>query len=209
MSFYAAIHPFQLSSRYPEPSGFFAPIEMRKSLLTSIRNQMRVERGNILVSSESGNQCMVHYKISRHNFLVELQEYAVNLDHGSSEAIYMGTEQTRFNHLVEIRNNPGIYLPIFFLFPTQISIPQQKFPVFVGSADKLQIELAEIDKELRARERVDIGDVQLYFEASEEDMEDYEASHEGTEHFWPSFQFIILDNLIKNCIQYKLPLFIF
>lgn len=198
-----------MTSRYPEAGSFFASLETRKVLLDAVRNQLRIERGDPMGSSETGNQCIAYYKIARSNFLGDLQEYAAGLDHGNLESIYMGMEQTRFNHLIEIRNNIGIYLPVFFFFPMQIPIKQTAFPIFVGSALKLDTELQELQKSLKPHENVNIGEVKLHFEATEEDVEDYEASHEGTENFWPCFQCIILESLIKNCIQYKLPIFIF
>lgn len=209
MNFHTAIHPFQMTAAYPKSGNFFASLDNRKALLNATRGQIKSEVGDCIISSERGNKHILYYQIPRDNFLADLQEYATSLDHTNLEHVYMGMEQTCFNHLVEIRNNIGIYLPIFFMFPLQISIKQNALPIFVGSAVKLQSELNEIKKSLNPHDKVKLGDIQNNFEPTEEDMEDYEASHEGTDNFWACFGYIIFEKLVQMSIQSQLPIFVF
>lgn len=209
MKFQATIHPFQLTSAHPVPGSFFHSLETRKALLNSVREQIKSESSAPVVSSEQGNRCIAQVQIARENFLGDLQEFCAVQDYDSVEALYMGQQQSRFNHLIEIRNNVGIYLPVFFFFPFQIFPKQSRLPIFVGSAVKLQIELAEIDKALNAKSKIDLGEMGTMFSATEEDVEDYEATHEGVEHFWASFAHSVLGSLVKKSIQTKLPIFVF
>lgn len=209
MNFHAAIHPLQMKAKHPDSNSFFAPLENRRELLNALREQIKIVRGDEYVSSERGNDCAAYFNITQDNFLRHLQEYTVALDQSNLDNIFMGIEQTRFNHLVEIHNNVGIYLPVFFFFPLRISIKQNALPIFVGSSVKLQVELREINKTLKAHDNIDIGQIGNKFVASEEDMEDYEASHEGTENFWPSFSYIVMEALVKKSLEVKLPIFIF
>jgi hypothetical protein len=209
VNFHAAIHSFEMGAQHPENNSFFASLENRKELLNAIKNQMKSERGSESMGEEKGDKLLAYFKIARNNFLGDIQEYTSALDHSSLEAIYMGMEQTRFNHLIEIRNNIGIYLPVFFFFPLRIAIKQNALPIFVGSSVKLATELAEIQTTLKPNEKVKLGDFPQNFEANEEDVEDYEADHEGVENFWACFNYIVLDSLVKKSLQEKLPIFIF
>jgi ribosomal protein S8 len=208
LEFHAAIHPFALSGEYPHANSFFASPAHRQGLLTAIKNQIKFERSSDYVVEEKPNKLVAYCKIKRSNFLKDIQEYAAGLDHANLEGIYMGVEQSRFNHLIEIHNNVGIYLPAFFFFPMRIAIKQMALPIFIGSAVKLQTELAEIEKVLNAQQKVKLT-ITERFEVSDEDVEDYEASYEGSENFWPSFNLLILDHLVKYSLQYKLPIFVF
>lgn len=209
MHFHAASHSFELNSSYPDNSSFFASPENRKEMLAAVKNQMRLEKGNDYVGEGKGDKVQSYYKIARHNMLTPLQEYAAATDKGTLEAIYKGLEQTRFNHLIEIRNNMGIYIPVFFFFPFRISIKQNALPIFVGSLVKLQSELSEIQKLLTPEEKIKLGTLTDNFEADEEAIEDYEAEHEGVDHFWAGFACLILASLTKKALQRKTPLFIF
>ena len=209
MAFYALTHPFGMAGNYPDTSHFFSNAANRQELLVAIKKQLKLEKGNDYVGEEKGDKLVAYQKITRNNFLTSLQEYATSLDQGNLEAIYTGIEQTRFNHLIEIRNSIGIYLPVFLMFPLRISIKQHALPIFVGSTVKLQIELAEIEINLQAKSKVKLGEIKEKFEAGEEDLEDYEAAHEGGEHFWPSFSWNLLDSVVKRSLQHKTPIFIF
>lgn len=209
MEFHAAVHPFAMSGDYPDANSFFASPANRQELLGAIKNQIKFERGSDYLGEEKNNKLIAHFKIKRNNFLKDIQEYAASIDRANLEAIYMGIEQSRFNHLIEIHNNVGIYLPILFFFPMRIAIKQISLPIFVGSSIKLQSELAEIDTTLDAHAKVKLGTIKDKFEVGEEDVEDYEASYEGTENFWPSFDLLIMEHMVKHSLQQKMPVFVF
>ena len=132
-----------------------------------------------------------------------------SLENSNLEAVYTVTEQTTFNHLIEIRNNIGIYLPVYFFFPIRISLQNTVFPIFVGSLPKLQKELSQINTNLNAREKLKINEIPYFITVSEEDVEDYESSHEGVELFWVAYSYCLLEKLVNRALEAKFPVFIY
>lgn len=208
MSFKACIQPFGQHIKNAGSSSFYAIIQNQRELEEAIKKEMKLIRSSEYIGEEWGNG-LAEFEIEKNNFLSDIQEFGASIDKGNIELIYKGTEQTRFNHLIEIRNNIGVYLPVFFFFPMRISLKQSVLPIFVGSAPKLYMELQELKKELKSIQDIEIEDLEDFFEASEEDLEDYEAVHEGVEQFWPSFSYIILQRLAKITIKSRMPLFIY
>ena len=202
MSFQAAIQPFSQGDGFCE-----FPVDQRE-LVKSVKNEIKSCNGSSYIGQETG-QCLSRIRIEKANFLSDLQEYAASVDKDSIEEIYKGNQQTRFNHLIEIRNNIGIYLPVFFFFPLRIAVKQSSLPVFVGSLDKLYQELQEINLHLNAYEEVSLGTIDDNFHASEEDLEDYEADNDGIQHFWPIFNYVVLEILVQKSLKAKLPLFVY
>lgn len=186
-------------------SNAFAGIDYQQELLRVIKAHIKAIKGTEAIGDERGKTAFIA-QIDHTHFLSELQEYAASVDESNIEEIYKGNQQTRFNHLVEIRNNIGIYLPVFFFFPLRISIKQNTMPIFIGSVPKLATELQEIGASLKPQEKMKLKLEGDSFVAGEEDLEDYEADYEGVKHFWSSFSFIIMDNLIQKSLQQKLPI---
>lgn len=204
LSFKASIQPFNLDFSTIQKKCF----EDQKLLVDQIKKQIKLNTGQSFIGVEKGENA-VNVEIAQENFLHHLQEYAASIDEENIEQIYKETQQTRFNHLIEIHNNVGVYLPIFFFFPIHIARKYNSFPIFVGSSVKLACELQEIDKILKAKNSMDLGNMDDKFFASEEDIEDYEISYEDLDNFWPKFNYTILDKLIQKSLKQKLPIFIY
>ena len=208
MSFRAAIQPFGLELAQADRNNFYASSQNQNQLKKAIKRQLKLEKGNEFIGVETGER-LAHYDIARSNFLTNIQEYSASLDQNNLEAIYRGTEQTRFNHLIEIHSNIGVYLPVYFFFPMRIAIEQNVMPVFVGSAPKLYSELEQLDQSLHAHDHVDLGKIPENFVAHEENLEDYEADYEGVINFWSIFTYLILESLVKKSLDSQMPLFIY
>ena len=208
MSFRAAIQPFGLELDKADRNNFYASSQNQNQLKKAIKRQLKLEKGNESIGMEQG-QRLANYDIDRSNFLTNIQEYSASLDKNNLEGIYRGTEQTRFNHLIEIHSNVGVYLPIFFFFPMRIALEQNVLPVFIGSAPKLYSELQQLNKSLQAHDHVDLGKISENFIAHDEDLEDYEADYEGVSNFWSIFTYLILESLVKKSLDSQMPLFIY
>ena len=210
MSFQAAIHPLGLTVPGIGSNSFYGSLSCQSECKHIIKTKLKAIKGNTYIGNERGN-CVFTADINRDNFLSDLQEYAVSLDKDHLEEIYKGVEETRFNHLVGIRNSIGIYIPTFFFFPIHISLKNSPVPIFVGSSVKLAQELEVINTTLQAKKHMDVNELPIKdkFEAEEEDLEDYEADYEGMKNFWPCFTFHILEAMVKKGLEHKYPLFIF
>ena len=209
MTFNGAVHSFRITSSKTSKQSFFASPQNRFELANTIKRQLKHEIDKSYIGQENVKNCAAHIRIERNSFLTDIQEYAATQEDTNLDAVYMGQEQSCYNHLIEIHNNIGVYLPTYFFFPILISIKGQALPIFVGSGVKLYTELKQINKNLQAEQNVDLGDISPFLDAGEEDVEDYESSYEGTENFWASFDYIIMMTLLKKSLQTKLPLFIF
>ncbi len=208
MAFNGAIHSFQISSPKEKQQHFFTSPENRKELAAEIKRQLKWEKGNIFVGNEKNTSCVSHVQIAKNNFLNDIQEYAASQEGILLDDVYMGQKQSCYNHLIEIRNSIGIYLPVYFFFPMMISIKQHALPIFVGSSIKLYTELKQLNKKLEADKKVDI-DITAFLDASDEDVEDYETSYDEVENFWPCFSYLTMMSLVKRGVQSKLPIFVF
>lgn len=205
MIFRAVIQSLGFAIPNIQKNNVFAGLDYQQELLKTIKAHIKKIKGSDAIGEERG-RTIFEAGIDHNNFLSELQEYAASIDESNVEEIYKGNQQTRFNHLIEIRNNIGIYLPTFFFFPLRISIKQNTLPIFIGSVPKLYTELQEIGTMLKAQEKMKLNIEDRSFIAGEEDLEDYEANYEGMKHFWASFSFLIMDNLVKKSQQSKLPI---
>ena len=116
MSFRAVVQPLGIAIPNVPKTNVFASVSYQLELLKVIKNQLRMLKNSEYVGEEKG-KCTFSSQVERDSLLGELQEFAAGVDEGNIEEIYKGTQQTRFNHLIEIRNNIGIYLPTFFFFP--------------------------------------------------------------------------------------------
>ncbi|NUM33841.1 MAG: hypothetical protein HUU50_04825 [Candidatus Brocadiae bacterium] len=206
MAFKAFIQPFGMPIS-TNKSIFYSSIENQIELLKAIKMQMKNNTGNEYIGSEKGKRAF-SVDIARSNFLTPLQEYAASIDQDNLEEIYKGSQQTRFNHLIEIHNNLGVYLPVFNFFPLHIAIKNTVLPIFVGSSQKLYSEIQEIKQMLKPQEQVKLEIAGESFQAGDEDLEDFEANYEGVRHFWPIYTCLIMENLIKKSLEQKLPIFI-
>ncbi len=201
MSFRAIVQP--LGTAIPD-----APkntVEYQLELVKLIKNQLKQVKNSEYIGEEKGKTIFAA-QIEHSSFLTELQEFAASIDETNIEEIYKGNQQTRFNHLIEIRNNVGIYLPVFFFFPMRIALRNDALPIFVGSTPKLYTELQELATSLKPQDKLELNITSDSFVAAEEDLEDYEATYEGMQHFWPIFSFVVLENLVKKSLQNKLPI---
>lgn len=208
MSFQATVQPFSMIGTNPITNNSFVKSpENQKELIQLLKTRIKAIKGNEIIGNERGI-CEYKVDIKRENFLSELQEYAVSLDHDNIDEIYRGTQETRFNHLVQLSNHIGIYLPIFFFFPIHIATKGNPLPIFIGSSIKLAQELESINASLQAKKQMQIDISDSEFSADEEDLEDYEADNEGVKNFWASFSFQVLHTIVYKSIQTKLPLFI-
>ncbi len=205
MSFRAVVQSLGTPIANIPKNNVFASVEYQIELSKVIKNQLKVMKNNEYIGDEKG-KCSFLAQVERDNLLGDLQEFAAITDSGNIEEIYRGTQQTRFNHLIEIRNNIGIYLPTFFFFPMRLAVKQNGMPIFIGSSLKLYTELQEINTSLKAQEKLQLSVSPDSFIAEEEDVEDYEASYEGLQQFWPSFSYIVLECLVKKSIQTKSPI---
>lgn len=207
MSFKACVQPFGIPISTTK-NNFYSAASNQLELLKAIQLQMQLLTGNEYLGAAQGKR-VCHIDIARPNFILALQEYATSIDHDNLEEIYKGNQQTRFNHLIEIRSNVGLYLPTFFFFPLHISISNHALPIFVGSAPKLYRELQEIKLHLKPEGQINLSPIGETFHAGEEELEDYEADHEGLRSFWPIFAYTIFESLVKKSLEHKLPFFIF
>lgn len=206
MAFKAYIQPFGMSIT-TNKNVFYSSIENQIELLKAIKLQMKNSTGSEYIGLERGKR-ILSVDIARSNFLTPLQEYAASIDEDNLEEIYKGSQQTRFNHLIEIHSNIGVYLPVFSFFPLHIAIKNTVLPIFVGSSQKLYTELQEIKQILKPQEHVKLDMIGDNFQAGEDDLEDFEANYEGIRHFWPIYSYLVLENLIKKSVEQKLPVFI-
>lgn len=205
MSFRAVVQPLGIPIAEVAKDNIFSLVAYQLELLKVIKSSLRSLKNMEYIGEERG-KCIFTVRVERDNLLGELQDFAVITDEGNIEEVYKGNQQTRFNHLVEIRNNMGIYLPTFFFFPQRLAVKQNGMPIFVGSSIKLLSELQEINASLKAGENLSLNMGTDSFIATEEDVEDYEATYEGMPNFWGSFAYICLEALVKKSIQHKFPI---
>lgn len=209
MAFHAAIHSFGMQSNTIHQSAYFSSLANRQKIVAELKKEIRLLKNVEYIGAEQNAKPVQYVDIQRSDFLNELQEYCANADKCSLDDVYTGIQQTRFNHLVEIKNSIGIYLPTFFFFPTRIEIEDCPVPIYVGSGVKLFTELQEIDAILKAGAKVNIGKISPKFQLDEEGLEDIEATHEGVEDFWPSTAYLVMSHLIQVSLKSKMPLFVY
>lgn len=183
---------------------------IREAILQEVKKAIRFETGFEEVGLEAADsaECVCKFMVDRNGMLGELQDYAINLDEVDSEAVYRGEEQTRFNHLVEIKDGGGFYLPHYFFFPIWIQTKALVYPVFVGSAPRLLEELELINAKLEVEKSAKLSRMPDFLMADEEQIEDYEYAFGSEDNFWERFTFVLVKKLAEKSVETRMPIIV-
>lgn len=208
--FRASVKPF---THHDEQEGFTADeCTARKreaqKILKELKRVMPGEIGTDAIGVEEGAELVCNYQVERGELLTELQEYALEVEDNTPDGVYSGEQQTRFNHLVEIRNSPGYYLPVYFFFPLWVPVKDLRVPVFVGSSMRLAEELEMLDSQLEASQNAKLAKMPDFMRAARDQLEDYESSLGRGDNFWEKFTFALLRRLVVRSVERKMPIVI-
>lgn len=145
--------------------------------------------------------CEVDFLIDREEPFRELMAYAANVDKVNREKVYEGLQQTRFEHLVKMRNNVSYFVPAFFFFPIRLVLAGESTPIYVGSSIKLKYEVYELNKLLKIEPR-SVQKMPDFFIGAKESLEDFQDITK-----WIQFTFILLTKLVFRSQEKGLPIF--
>ncbi|MBI4612176.1 MAG: hypothetical protein HY720_01040 [Planctomycetes bacterium] len=213
MQFNAGVQPFfHLTKEEAEIWGEEKSQEKRRAreeIVREIKKAIHLETGveDIGVEEDTGD-CACKFMVDRAGMLIELQEFAIGLDEAETEAVYRGEQQTRFNHLIEIKDGVGFYLPVYFFFPIWVQTKALVYPLFVGSAPRLLEELLLVNEKLDIEKSAKLARMPDYLMADEEQIEDYEYAFGSEDNFWERFAFVLLKKLSEKSIEKKMPVII-
>ncbi len=214
MQFNAGVQPFlhimedELKMWGEEKAG-----EKRKNrelVLPEVKKAIKADVGSESVGHEAqdAGECTCKFMVDRAGMLGEIQEYAIALDGSDYEGVYRGEEQCRFNHLIEIKDGGGFYLPVYFFFPIWVQAKGLVYPVFIGSAPRLLEELHILNESLKVDETTKLAKMPDFLMADEEQIEDYEYAFGSEDNFWERFTFVLLKKLAEKSIATGMPIIV-
>jgi len=150
-------------------------------------------------------ETVCNLRLDRGAVLQDLRVFAASLDRQSATEIYQGNAQSRFLHLIKNRDRESYYLPVPFPEPIMVLVSDTKQFIPVGSSVRLLKELQEINRDLRVEATFKIKKMVDFFQASEDDILQYEARLGNDPNFWVKFGFVLMEKLARKSVESRLP----
>jgi len=209
MQFDARVEPFwHWTATQRKELGFFGAWKRKRrmqAVLRTINAELAAQGVEVGGWDQKEGETVCNLRMDRLTVMQDLRVFAAAMDKQSATEIFLGQADSRFVHLIKNRDRDAYYLPIDFPEPIMVLDAETQEFLPVGSAVRLQRELAEMDKTLRVEKTFQVKKMVDFFQAGEAEIRQFDQRFGHDPQFWLKFGFVVLQKLARKSVETGFP----